>query len=87
MLAMGTDFDEFSERARTRFYEERWKAGDQTISEEHLCAKNRRILYNAMIKAGFTNYPDEWWHFDYGNQFWGKITGCNAIYGPTEPSR
>lgn len=31
--------------------------------------QNRKILYDAMIIAGFTNYPEEWWHFDFGNQF------------------
>ncbi len=34
-----------------------------------------------MIEKGFTNYPMEWWHYDYGNQFWAKIKGVNAIYG------
>jgi len=23
-----------------------------------------------MTSAGFTNYPEEWWHFDFGNSFW-----------------
>ena len=25
--------------------------------------KNRRILYDAMIKAGFKGLDSEWWHF------------------------
>ena len=28
--------------------------------------ENRRVLFNAMTAAGFTNYPHEWWHYDYG---------------------
>jgi D-alanyl-D-alanine dipeptidase len=34
-----------------------------------------------MIAAGFTNYPLEWWHFDFGDQFWGAITDRIARYG------
>lgn len=34
-----------------------------------------------MTQAGFTNYPEVWWHYDFGNQFWGKITGEKAKYG------
>lgn len=35
--------------------------------------------------AGFINYPEEWWHFDYGNQFWAKLAGKKAIYGAAKP--
>ena len=30
--------------------------------------QNRKILYNAMIKAGFTGIDSEWWHFTYKNE-------------------
>mgnify|MGYP002078903999 CR=1 FL=1 len=29
---------------------------------------SRRILYNAMVGAGFEPYEEEWWHFNDGNQ-------------------
>ena len=45
--------------------------------------QNRRLLFNAMVDQGFTNYSEEWWHFDYGNQFWALINGVHAIYGST----
>jgi hypothetical protein len=32
-------------------------------------------------KAGFKNYEEEWWHFDYGNQRWSLYTNKPAIYG------
>ena len=32
--------------------------------------QNRAILKNAMEKAGFKNYPPEWWHFCYGDRLW-----------------
>ena len=41
---------------------------------------NRRLLYETMINAGFTNLPSEWWHYDYGTKFWGYFTGKKALY-------
>ncbi len=44
--------------------------------------RNRKILYDAMQKAGFSNYPEEWWHWSFGDQLWALT--CNkkyAIYG------
>jgi D-alanyl-D-alanine dipeptidase len=31
---------------------------------------NRRLLYWTMREAGFTNYPYEYWHYDYGDQMY-----------------
>jgi D-alanyl-D-alanine dipeptidase len=45
----------------------------------------RRRLFWAMADAGFTAYVEEWWHFDFGDQFWGAVTGQPARYGPTDP--
>lgn len=42
--------------------------------------KNRRMLYNVMTAAGFTNLPSEWWHYDYGDNMWAQLTGGKAIY-------
>lgn len=42
--------------------------------------KNRRILYNVTIAAGFTNLPSEWWHYDYGDKFWAYFKRCKAKY-------
>jgi D-alanyl-D-alanine dipeptidase len=51
-LDMGTPFDNFTERAHTAN-----ASGDQ--------AANRRILGDAMRRAGFVNYVGEWWHFSF----------------------
>lgn len=32
--------------------------------------KNREILKMCMEKAGFINYPNEWWHYCYGDRMW-----------------
>ena len=71
-LDMGTNFDDFSPLAATCALEEgEW----ESEAKEH-----RRILYHAMTKAGFTNYPAEWWHYDYGDIFWGATTGKPVQY-------
>lgn len=70
-LQMGTDFDQFTEMTDTAYFEQ---------GTYKLVRDNRRLLYFAMIKAGFTNLPSEWWHFDYGDQFWGFYTKQPAIF-------
>lgn len=71
-LDMGTSFDSFSVLSNIDSFE---KIGmDETIRN------NRRILYNAMIKAGFTNLPSEWWHYDYGDKNWAYYNKKPAIY-------
>ena len=71
-INMGTEFDCFKDTANTNYYEL------NNINDE--IRNNRRLLYNAMLQAGFTNLPTEWWHFDYGNKFWAFYTGNDAIY-------
>jgi D-alanyl-D-alanine dipeptidase len=51
-LEMGTPFDEFTERAHT-------------ANATGIQATNRAILGDAMRRAGFVNYVDEWWHFSF----------------------
>ena len=76
-LPMGTIFDGVHLETATRFFEEL-----ATLSEDqNECLANRRLLYNVMAHAGFSNYSEEWWHFDLGNQFDSARTGRLAIYG------
>jgi D-alanyl-D-alanine dipeptidase len=84
-LDMGTPFDYFGEEAHTAFYEEKQINGTLLPIETEIL-NNRRLLFHAMTNAGFSNYPFEWWHFDYGNQFWGKATGLRAIYSGASPT-
>jgi zinc D-Ala-D-Ala dipeptidase len=43
----------------------------------------RDILGQAMDAAGFINYPQEWWHWSYGDRYWAFQTSAEAsIYGP-----
>lgn len=80
LLDMGTCFDYFGFAAKTDYYESLKNRKELTKKEKNIL-QNRRLLYNLLCAIGFTNYPEEWWHFDYGNQFWGKLLNKDAIYG------
>jgi D-alanyl-D-alanine dipeptidase len=85
ILDMGTIFDEMDEKTKMRYYEVKIEKGEVLTRKETEILQNRRLLYHVMTSAGFSNYPEEWWHFDYGNQFWAKITGKTAIYSVIFP--
>lgn len=53
-LDMGTEFDDFTERAHRDF---------KNLPKEVL--KNRKKLESIMEKHGFIGWQNEWWHFDY----------------------
>lgn len=74
-LEMGTCFDAFTEKTYTSFFEK-----EEAAAENILIRNNRRLLYDVMTEAGFTNLPSEWWHFDYGDRFWAFYQQKPAIY-------
>lgn len=53
-LDMGTEFDDFSERAHSTYT-------DLTATQR----ANRKLLQKTLAKHGFTVLTTEWWHFDY----------------------
>jgi zinc D-Ala-D-Ala dipeptidase len=74
-LPMGTEPDETDEKSVTDWYE-------RHPIESNSFAHNRRLLYHAMIEAGFVNYPGEWWHYEYGTLRWALQKNKKmAIYG------
>ena len=75
-LDLGTGFDAFVPAAGARALE------DAPGPARDL----RRVLFWAMAGQGFTAYTEEWWHFDHGDQFWGRITGAPARYAGIEPT-
>ena len=77
-LDLGTVFDAMDEKSATRYFELHPKENGEALI-------NRRILYNSMIAVGFTNYSEEWWHYDYGNVTWARRVGAPVgIYGAIE---
>jgi zinc D-Ala-D-Ala dipeptidase len=83
-LFMGTDFDYAGIESATRHYEIMENAA-LSLATDNEVRRNRRLLYHAMASAGFTNYPHEWWHYDYGTQMWAmNSSGADrAFYGRT----
>jgi zinc D-Ala-D-Ala dipeptidase len=59
-LDMGTGFDAFTPLAEPR-REAQYLAGGQLTEQQ---VANRRILRSIMQRAGFTQLPNEWWHYD-----------------------
>jgi D-alanyl-D-alanine dipeptidase len=46
---------------------------------------NRDVLITAMHSSGFVNYPQEWWHWSYGDRYWAFQTGsAAALYGSAD---
>jgi D-alanyl-D-alanine dipeptidase len=86
---MGAAFDETTPRSYTRYLEKKLEDEEILKAEQKVALKNRRILYHAMTEAGFTNFPNEWWHFNYGNQPWACRQPLEepepAFYGPARP--
>lgn len=91
ILDHGAEFDQADEVSFTDHYERLLAEGAIDGSDTRLT--NRRILVNAMVNAGFTNYSYEFWHFDYGTQLHvltlqrAGLAGAalKAWYGTTRP--
>ena len=58
-LDMGTKYDEFNALTPTH-----------AKGLSHDAQNNRNILLKYMQQEGFVNYPNEWWHFCYGDKMW-----------------
>jgi D-alanyl-D-alanine dipeptidase len=49
--------------------------------------RTRDTLAQALLSAGLTNYPSEYWHWSYGDQGWAYRGGHpNALYSAITPS-
>ncbi|MDP5292551.1 M15 family metallopeptidase [Oceanimonas sp. CHS3-5] len=78
LLNMGTDFDDISPWSYTAAFEAVAKPGPL----EAEIIENRRLLHSCMTRAGFTNLPSEWWHYDFGNQSWAWYSKApEAVFG------
>ena len=84
-IPVGSEFDDFSLRAYTNYYEEKLAKEGTLNEEENEFLINRRILCNLFTEAGFVNYPYEIWHKSLGDQMWCELLNKEyAIYGSVE---
>jgi D-alanyl-D-alanine dipeptidase len=45
--------------------------------------RNRALLRETMVAAGFVWYPGEWWHYCWGDRMWAVYTQqTECFYGP-----
>jgi D-alanyl-D-alanine dipeptidase len=85
-LNMGTDFDHFGPEAATRYLEDLSDERELT-GEQKEALQNRRFLYDVMKKSGFSNYPEEWWHWSTGDNMDAANMGKEfAVYGGAQMS-
>ena len=63
-LAMGTPFDDLSERSHPALEEAMLSRGEITTRQ----IGNRQLLRDAMYEGGFKGINSEWWHFDCGDR-------------------
>lgn len=70
---MGSEIDEISPRSYPHHF------ANSTQPEAYWYHQNRQTLSNAMSAAGFSQHPNEWWHFSWGDQLWAYQIGGNAI--------
>ena len=76
ILEMGSDIDQMDDTSIPDFY--------KNIEEEesNIWNDRRNLLREIMIKFGFAQHPNEWWHFSYGDQLWAwKNNEAFAFYG------
>ena len=77
-IEFGSYFDDFTPKSYSYYYEPSYEEGYSGYNASAI--HNRRLLYNLMTSVGFTNYPVEWWHFDYGNSNWAFYTKNKPLY-------
>ena len=75
----------------TKFNAEPVDTENKTYTYNELLTKeekeNRKILIEALERVDFVNYPSEWWHWSYGDKYWGYIKGKYAIYNQIEEEK
>lgn len=81
-LALGTDFDALVPESAVNWFE---TSSHESVDGE-LARRLRRLLAGAMLGAGFSLLPEEWWHWSFGDQRWAAFHGArHARYGLTSP--
>lgn len=77
---MGSPIDEVSPRS----YPHHFAASPHPQAQQF--HRDRLLLLHAMTTAGFTQHPNEWWHFSFGDQMWAWLSNSVANPDPTQPA-
>jgi D-alanyl-D-alanine dipeptidase len=64
---------------RSDIYKNQSRIDSEVISEEARYYRDQMAY--ALAAVGFVNYPNEYWHWSYGDSYWAYHTGNYAIYG------
>jgi D-alanyl-D-alanine dipeptidase len=80
VIDMGSPIDELSPRS----YPDHFVTGavDEDLRQQSLRERfhrNRQLLRNVMIRAGFRQHPREWWHFSQGDQMWAWLMNLESF--------
>ena len=59
-------------------------AVDIELKGKLMDTKNKALLNDIMIRAGWVRYEAEWWHFEYGTKRWAGTKGEEIICGSDE---
>ena len=63
-------------------YERYGSAPTYSLGLTDTAHKNRMILLESMLAAGFSNCRDEWWHYSYGDAGWAvRLDFAECFYG------
>lgn len=74
-LNMGTDYSQHNNKTKTN---------SKMLTKEE--KSNRELLLKSLEKLGFVNYPNEWWHYCYGDKMWAAYKfKKSCFYGYIEP--
>lgn len=68
---IGPDNKQLDMGERLGYFTEKTYTDSSKISST--AKKNRKLLIKVMTKAGFVNYPTEWWHWSFGDRYWAGV--------------
>lgn len=83
-VAMGSAIDTIGAVSEPDHFLERLQgaASEEQRRQWHAWHRQRCLLRDAMAGAGFSQHPNEWWHFSYGDQLWAwRRSFPRALYG------
>jgi len=80
---MGTAYDACEPASFTPYFERRPGGPDALAPREAIARRHRRLLFHVLVGAGFTNYAEEWWHYEYERARYGPIPTLEmGLHGP-----